>query len=95
MLNLIKPRHLSQLKKTLKKTSPPKTIDSNNGSESQPVKKTHHYFKKLHSNATRTKVTQFLSYKAEKLKTLQHPSFWLLSKTYLKRLGLSLPVREP
>ena len=95
MLNLIKPRHLTELKKHLKKPTMSKASDENSTSGSTSCKKTLHYFKKLHCNATRTKVTQFLSYKAERLKNLHHPSFWLLSRTYIKRLGLCFPIREP
>ena len=95
MLNLIKPRHLTLLKKHFKKEST-RQKEENEPEKGPTCRKTHSYsFRKIHYNATRTKVTQFLEYKAEKIKTLNHPSFWLLSKTYLKRLGFCSPVQEP
>jgi hypothetical protein len=94
MLNLIKPRHLSLLKKHAKKEQQPDCPEAASTHASAPAKKTHHFFKKMHYNATRTKVTQFLDHRAEKIRMMQHPSFWLLSRAYLKRLTQFSPEKS-
>jgi hypothetical protein len=50
-------------------------------------------FRRMHKNACRTKVCEFLEYKSERLNRLKHPSMWLLSKTYLKKLEQGGPVQ--
>ena len=93
MLNLIKPRHLALLKKHFRKEHTTKDKEFSEEERKVSSKKSHSYFKKIHYNATRTKVTQFLEYRSEKIKILHHPSFWMLSKTYMKRLGICSPVQ--
>ncbi len=43
-------------------------------------------YKRLHKNACRTKVCEFLEYRSERKQKLKNPSMWLISKTYLKKL---------
>ena len=66
MLNLIKPRHLNLLKKHLKKDESLKKREECEPKAVTPSKKTQLLFKKLHYNATRTKVTQFWIIKPKK-----------------------------
>jgi len=95
MLSLIKPRHLSLLKKTNKTEENHRKTDDRNTQSSSPPKKVAFYFKRCHRNATRTKVTQYLEYKSERIQTILNPSFWLISKTWLKRLENNPPVAHP
>lgn len=92
MLSLIKPRHLSLLKKSNKNEETHKKSDDRNTESSSPPKKVAFHFKRFHRNATRTKVTQYLEYKSERIQSILNPSFWLISKTYLKRLEANAPV---
>jgi hypothetical protein len=92
MLSLIKPRHLSFFKKSNKNEEIHKKNEDRNTESSSPPKKAAFHFKRFHRNATRTKVTQYLEYKSERIQSILNPSLWLISKTYLKRLETATPV---